>query len=420
MSSVRHALACSDLSKGLLQFDPPGGSVRALIALPTEATFHADVVTPSGTALGGFVDLKVRSDGSFTVSFHMHDSGIPDYDFQVRAALVACNGMAFMAQHSGHVEGTASTTLTHAPNRDDDHSESGTSELISTFWPQVVSGSLSVAKDYSPTGVAGFFQDVAKDVFEVGAGVVGASLGVVIALSSEVGKIFGDLGVGAAFGVIAGVVVFATGGGAVMAVVAGVGVGLVTNAMIQQRPLSKQEADFVDQVFGSSLPVGKIRVTNLSGLGGRAFTMPGSDGNIYINIGDAFDKPDTLHYNGLDGSGGNYTFVSGVGGYLGQILMHEMTHAWQIDHASFLPGLVCDGIVNQANYTTGHEVYDFGQPGPPWPTNLEAQGALVDQWFGRNIGGMDASGVPLLDETKGEGDPYFGFIAGNIRPGVPP
>lgn len=420
MSSVRHALACSDLSKGLRQFSPPADSVRELISLPPEKTFHADVTTPSGTALGGFVDITVRSDGSYTVSFQMHDSGVPDYDFQVRAVLTACNGMAFAAQHSGHVEGTVSTTLTHAPNRDDDHTESGISEFISAFWPHVLKGSLSVSKDYSPTGVIGFFQDLAKVVLDIGAGTVGAAIGVVIAISSEVGKVFGDLGVGAAFGVIAGVVVFATGGSVVMAVVAGIAVGAVTDLLVKSRPLYTQEINFVSQVFGSSISAGDIRITNLAGLGGRAFTMPGSDGKTYINIGDAYDKPDPLHYNGLNGSGGNYDFVTSVGGYLGQILMHEMTHAWQIEHASFLPGLVCEGIVNQANYITGAGVYDFGPPGPPWPTNLEAQGALTDQWFGRNIGGMDAAGVPTLNELQGEADPYFGFIRDNIRMGIPP
>jgi hypothetical protein len=49
-----------------------------------------------------------------------------------------------------------------------------------------------------------------------------------------------------------------------------------------------------------------------------------------------------------------------------------------------------------------------------------AQGALVDQWFGRNIGDMDAVGVPVLNEVMGEADPYFGFIDDDIRPGVAP
>jgi hypothetical protein len=66
----------------------------------------------------------------------------------------------------------------------------------------------------------------------------------------------------------------------------------------------------------------------------------------------------------------------------GQLLVHELTHAWQIAHASFLPGFICQGIVNQTNYTVGQNVYIYGPPGPPWGSfNLEGEGAIVDQWF---------------------------------------
>jgi len=36
--------------------------------------------------------MTLRSNGSYTVHFHMHDSGLPDYDFQVRAVFAAAKG----------------------------------------------------------------------------------------------------------------------------------------------------------------------------------------------------------------------------------------------------------------------------------------------------------------------------------------
>jgi len=345
--------------------------------------------------------MTLRSNGSYTVHFHMHDSGLPDYDFQVRAVFAAANGITFVVQHSGHVEGTDSWTPWHTTiNRDDDHSEDGTNHFLQVYWPRARTGRLSVTKEYSATGVIGFIEDAAKVLLDVSAGAVGGAVGIVIGLGSEIGQLFGNLGIGGTFGVIAGVVVFAFGGSLVMAVAAGVAVGAVTNALIKQRQLSQQESQFAAQVFGNALPpADRIILTNLSGLGGRFFTMPGVDGKIYVNLGDAFADPL------------NYTSRSYPTG--GQALIHELTHAWQIAHASFSPGLVCGGILNQANYITGQDVYAYGPPGPPWSDfNLEAQGAIVDQWFGGN----PTLAVPSRNRMD-PNDPYFVYVANNIRQG---
>ena len=365
-----------------------------------EKTFHGDVVTPAGTALGGWVDMIFRSNGKFDVHFHMEDSGIPDYDFQVRAIFTTPSGLVFVSQHNGHVEGTESTTLTHAPNRNNDHQESGTNPSIRANWSDVQNGRLWITKDYSATGVIGAVQDLAKAVLDVGAAAVGGTLGVVIGLGAEVGQLFGDLGLGGTFGIIAGVVVFASGGTIVMAVVAGLAAGAVTNALIKQRELSEQEAGFAARVFGGSLPsANRIMLTNLSGLGGRAFTMPGADDKIYINLGDAFNNP--LKY-----TNNHYPTP-------GQVLIHELSHAWQIEHKSFLPGTVCEGIVNQANNQVGQSVYVYGPPGPAWNSfNLEAQAAIVDQWFA----GIPTVVVPNRTQMN-ENDPYFIYIRDNIREG---
>src|SRR5262249_42436113 len=207
------------------------------IEFPDEASQPQNVLTPSGTALGGWVRMTLRSNGTYTVQFHMHDSGFPDYDFSVHAIWAANNGITFVSVHGGHVEGTVSSGLFRGPRRDDDFTDNGFNPLIRANWAAVQAGPLWVTKDYNPTGVVGFIQDAAKIVVDAVAGAVGATVGVVIALGSEAGRLFGNLGLGGTFGVLAGVVVFAVGGGIVMAVVAGVAVGAVTNALIKQRGL---------------------------------------------------------------------------------------------------------------------------------------------------------------------------------------
>lgn len=369
-----------------------------------EAFFNSEILTPTGTPLGGMINLTLRSNGSYKVHFHLHDSGLPNFAFQVRAIFVAANGVSLVAQHSGSVEGTVSTVpLFHEPVRDNDHTEEGENPAIQMNWPEIKAGRLWVTKDYSATGAIGFFEDLAKGVLDVGAGAAGGALGVIIGLGAEIGQAFGDLGLGGTFGVIGGVVVFALGGSVVLAVVAGVAAGKVTNALIQQRPLSAQEAQFAaDNVFGNSLPADRIVLTNLSGLGGRAFTMPGVDNKIFINLGDAFDKPNPLEYT-------NPSYPR-----KGQLLIHELTHAWQIAHTGFLPGLVCEGIVNQANDMVGGSVYVYGPPGPNFSRgfNLEQQAAIVDQWFN----GTRTAVVPLRNAMD-KNDPYFVYIRDNIQPG---
>ncbi|MBV9251046.1 MAG: hypothetical protein JO227_17580 [Acetobacteraceae bacterium] len=371
--------------------------------LPSQITQSQPVLTPAGTALGGTVTMTLWSNGNYSVQYNMHDSGIPDYDFQLRAIFVTPGGLSFAAAHNGHVEGTVSTTLTHAPNRDDNHTDTGHSPFIQTNWPDVVKGTLWVTKDYSATGVIGVFDDMAKAALDVAAGTAGGTIGVV-GLGSEIGQLFGNLGIGGTFGVIGGIVVYVFSGNVVMATVAGVAIGLVTNALIKQRPISQAEYDLANEVFNGTLPPrDQIILTNLSGLGGRAFTMPGVDGKIYINLGDAYSDP-------IDYTANNSYPAKG------QLLVHELTHAWQIHHASFLPGFVCQGVVNQANYLIGQNVYDYGAPGAPWSAfNLEQQGAIVDQWFGGNR--RETVNRPASHAPMDQNDPYFTYIANNIRQG---
>src|SRR5215472_12241459 len=112
MKSFRNALSTAGMS------DPPLSAgrlatcygVHAPISLagltgtaqtPAAITFHGDVVTPSGTALGGWVEMTLRSDGTYTFKGHMHDSGWDPYDFRVRA-VVSTPNLVVAAQRSGH------------------------------------------------------------------------------------------------------------------------------------------------------------------------------------------------------------------------------------------------------------------------------------------------------------------------------
>ena len=358
-------------------------------------TFHGIVTTPAGTPLGGWVDVEVSDNGDYHVKFHMHSSSVlGNFDFNLRAYLTA-PGFPMMAFiKSGHVSGVDSW----------DHEERGHSPLLALYWSKLqADATYSVAKEYKWGGVVGTIAELVNDIIDVTAGAVGAALGVVIGATREAIDWLGaTLGPGGTLGVVGGVVVFAVatvagagvGTALILGVVAGVAIGAVTNALIKFRPLNAAEIAFARQVFGNSLPYQDVIITNLAGLGDRAFTAPGVDGKTYLNLGHAYDNP-------LGTGGSAYPKP-------GQLLIHELTHAWQIAHPGFLPGLMCSGMVNQANFILGDNVYEYGAPGPGWSKfNAEQQGAIVDQWFG---GTGRSSRYKEMDQEN----PYYRYVWNDV------
>jgi len=86
----------------------------------------------------------------------------------------------------------------------------------------------------------------------------------------------------------------------------------------------------------------------------------------------------------------------------GQLLIHELCHAWQIKQTTFLPGLMCDAIVAHSGDFIGpkRDIYT-AQPGNDWSTyGMEQQAFLVDSWFGEGM---------LTTSNK------FRYIENNIR-----
>src|SRR6516162_8913464 len=367
MKSFRDALKKAGMSDPPLSgrrlaswygLNPPISLIRLVEAAqtPAEVTFHGDVVTPSGTALGGWVEMTLRSNGTYTFKGHMHDSGWDPYDFRVRA-VVSTPNLVVAAQRSGHTDGTGSAPLGH-PNRDCDWQEDGSDPRIETFWPEVRQGTMSVSKSYEDVGVLKAVEDIVADFLGfVAADVLGSRpLGLALVIGSELGKVtglkWGDptilVGVAEVAGIIA---VFGPG-----ALIPAVGVAIATAP--NHRRLTQAEIDFAGSVFCDTLPIDRIMLTDLTGLGGRRFTFPNVDGDILVNLGTAYSDP--MHYTKVNHS------------TQGQLLIHELVHTWQIANSWFVPGWVCEGVGAQMQ---GSSAYQYGSAGPPYSSfNIEAQG----------------------------------------------
>ena len=376
--------------------------------LPESVPFHETIVT--GTALGGTVDMVLHSNGDYTFSGGMRATGFPSFSFKVVAVVRSLSGgVVVVGQHSGRVYGTD----TPGP-RDNNWSEVGTdpdvAKYIRNLWPDVSQGSMVVNRSSDWIGVLGTVVDVIEDIgeFVIAAGTLGTSVATCLVVGSELqraGVSLPGLGGVVGLGIVAGTVYIYGPLYVVPAIVAGAAVGAIVDSMVRIRSLSDDpksvwgdEVAFARQVFQDKLDFSRIRLTNLSGLGTRAFTTPTIDGTILVNIGNAYDAPTKAVYPAYP--------------VPGQVLIHELTHAWQIEHAAlddgFVPGLMCSGIYNQA--VIGRKAYTPGPPGQPWHSfNLEAQGAIVDSWFAglRTSNAMDKNDV------------YYGYIANNIRTGNP-
>jgi hypothetical protein len=244
---------------------------------------------------------------------------------------------------------------------------------------------MSVSKSYEDSGLLSTVEDIAKDLlgFLVADVTFGAGLALVIAVSDEISKATDAnfVGPGGLIGVVvAGGVVWTFGPSAIIAaVVAGVVAGAVTDAMIKHRRIRQDEYDFACEVFGDSLPpIEKLYLTNLSTNGGRKYTWPNVDGNILLNLGDALEDPRSPmgHTEGTGTVAGDEYITPG------QVLIHELTHAWQIARFNFVPGLACRRVSGGSSYDPGSADGDWGSD-----FGLEQQARVVDCWFGKHAFG---------------------------------
>jgi hypothetical protein len=126
------------------------------------------------------------------------------------------------------------------------------------------------------------------------------------------------------------------------------------------RTISTKEYQFALTIFEREFPPrDQITITNITGLGGRPYVRPTVDGNIRINIGDMFDNPMA--------PGNINTFV------------HELTHAWQIEHY----GLVWFGKEALNNQVLSYDAYTYNcdVKNTLSDYNAEQQGNIVRDYY---------------------------------------
>jgi hypothetical protein len=422
-----HAAASFETVRASVGLARPGSVRQMAERYVKDVVFDEPIITSDGVALGGHHRLTIRRDGGYRYEGHFRATGFPSFDVAILTTVgytvpipgvsaPAAAQVAFAAH--GRVHGT-----NEAGDREHRWNFQGGSPLLAAEWHGVRQGTLNRQLDFDtdwfgPAGdVVGFLAQV------VALGATFGAAGVAIVIVGEAADLL-DLEQIVLPGMVG--VVFAAGAAYVWgpsalfpAFVVG---ATVTASLIKQRHMTEEERAFARTVFAGTLPMNRILLTNLVGFGDRPFTAPGPGGAILVNLGKGYDDP--VRYTG---KGGDKQGISAPG----QLLIHELTHAWQIENESFTPEYYCRAVATSTGTLGGDmSTYGYGPPGPPWGSfGTEQQGSIVDQWFAGSDDPDDRSQQriyrPKNDDDQGTEqnpqkpqNPYYRYIRDNIRTGI--
>jgi hypothetical protein len=401
---------------------PRPASIRQMVGLYVrDVVFDEPIVTSPGVALGGRHNLTVRRDGSYRYKGHFRATGFPSFDVAILTTLGYSIPVPGSPNPAGAQVAFAAHGRVHGTNETGDREHrwdfQDSAPLLAAEWQGVRQSRLDRRLEFDtdwfgPAGnVVGFLAQV------VALGATFGTAGVAIVVAGEAADLLnleqivlpGIVGV-----IVAGGAAFVLGPSALLpAFVVG---AAVTAATVKQRRMTDAEKAFADTVFRGTLPHDRILLTNLVGLGDRPFTTPGPGGAILVNLGKGYDDP--IRYTG---KGGDQLGVNAPG----QLLIHELTHAWQIGNESFTPEYYCRAVSTAVGTLGGDmSAYAYGPAGPSWGSfGTEQQGSIVDQWFAGNTDpdprSMQRGFPPTHSDDQGTGqNPYFRYIRDNIRTGI--
>jgi hypothetical protein len=380
------------------------------IQAPEFRTYRQTITTPSGTALGGWAELTIKGDGTYSYTLHMEDTGLADYAFST-VMFLRSPRFWFTLGKLGKVSGKFSSgaRVYHETERGYDYE-------IREGWPGIRdSATYEVHKEYESTGVLG-------DVISLGeafvgflavSAVAGPQVGAIAFLGAELTT---DSPIGVSPGTFAGV---AIAGGTILlfgpgmlvwAVAAGAVVG---TQGFNYRHLLDSELPLVRAVFGNSLDayLDRIYLTDLHNPDlsdpdrGETLALPGDV--IFVNLGDRFTNPvaDSEKQ---------------------KVLIHELVHAWQALYGMFEPKKMWNFVVNPVEgddaYTYKNEDLFGPAAADPWSRmNIEAQASAVADWFSHYQwfpSPDDPYGVRGLSDQLALRDFRYGYVADHIRMAV--
>jgi outer membrane protein OmpA-like peptidoglycan-associated protein len=146
------------------------------------------------------------------------------------------------------------------------------------------------------------------------------------------------------------------------------------------RHLASKETAIARSVFEKSIPYSRVIISDGLGYGDRPFTLPEAmTGNYILHVGNGYYGMSRHRHDEA-------------------LLIHELVHVWQGEHASWRWSYVFKSGWHQAG--GGAYDYDLNRLKPWNSYNPEQQAQIVEDWF---------------DAGMSESDPRFPFIRFWIR-----
>lgn len=417
-----------DSVRQLVGMERPVSLRRLIEAYNSPVVLEEPLVT--NVAIGGHQKVTLERTGAWRWDGHLRATGLFSYDTSLLTFVTGDNAPALVLNTHGRISGT-----NEPGDREFRWNQTGHNPLFRSAWPSLRTSRLEHNLQHDEDVLGGPLGDVWSFLFEAAAAnAIFAGSGLVIALGTELVDAF-DLEAlslpGIAGLAVAGGVLLVTGPyGLVPAIVAGAAVGMAVDAALDVHEIKQADYEYFNTIFGGQLPRDRSRIvlTNLLGAGGRAFVWPGPGNTIWVNVGAASEDP-----TGYMGNGEPVAEIPpNTRRAPGQLMAHELTHVWQIEHTDFVPSWMCAGLYNQVPTLFGEKgVYDYDTSAMNWSDyNDEQQGKIVEHWYAGSL--TQTLDVPPrntnpqsgylpqaeYDEEDPRHNPYWRFIRDHIRAGV--
>jgi hypothetical protein len=168
--------------------------------------------------------------------------------------------------------------------------------------------------------------------------------------------------------------------------------------LVQHRTMFNDELEIAKYVFRNSIPrMSDIRLTNLVSpwpLGGDPFAAPMHGGGATVHLGGAYNH--TARIEDIP------------------LLLHELTHIWQLERSILEEIQVCQGLFTGAKNKFVDQ-YSFN-PGKQWSDyGTEQQASIVQAWA---LGAISRNNLIFdigASNVFGINTPLFRYINGNVR-----
>ncbi|HNP28530.1 MAG TPA: hypothetical protein PKK23_05765 [Nitrospirales bacterium] len=371
--------------------------------------FSGQIVTGGLAALGGSYKVTIYGDGAVRWQGEATNSGIDSYDFGLSAFVRTSSGRAVALVRTGSIPNRV-PVVGDTIRRSWDELQPP-NPVIAVHFDEFAEADFLTNLEYE-SGIGGALEKMVGWLIKFGVGsVIGPVGGAVVFIGVEVGSLAttGSLVPGAR---IVGNILWLAGPANTLFALAAEGIAALGS---RTRALTQEEYDWANnQVFLGSLPPrDRLVLTDTSGGGDRAFTFPRFDGKITLNMGpNAFADP-RLYGRGSRRKPEKYPPPNPLIVH-GEIFVHELVHACQIQHAHMDLALLADALASKACEATGGDPYLYGASGPDYSSfNLEQQAQIVSDWFAGAVqSGSNQTGIPMDINSL-----YFQYINTNVRIG---